>query len=81
MAAKVRLKGSTLEDIAKSISPSLKKKSVVGKVNGSLLDMQRPIQSDAEVELLTLHSPEGLEVMRHTAAISWLRLLTVYMEM
>ena len=60
--------GSTLEDIAKSISPSLKKKSVVGKVNGSLLDMQRPIQSDAEVELLTLHSPEGLEVMRHTAA-------------
>ena len=60
--------GSTLEDIAQSISPSLKKKSVVGKVNGSLLDMQRPIQSDAEVELLTLHSPEGLEVMRHTAA-------------
>ena len=60
--------GSTLEDIAQSISPSLKKKSVVGKVNGSLLDMQRPIQSDAEVELFTLHSPEGLEVMRHTAA-------------
>ncbi|MYL39059.1 threonine--tRNA ligase [Halobacillus litoralis] len=62
------LKGSTLGDIAQSISPGLKKKSVVGRVNGSLYDMQRPINSNAEIELFPLHSSEGLEVMRHTAA-------------
>ncbi|MFB5664031.1 TGS domain-containing protein [Alteribacillus sp. HJP-4] len=60
-------KGSTLEDIAQSISPSLKKKSVVGRVDGSLYDMQRPINTNAEIEIFSLSSPEGLEVMRHTA--------------
>ncbi|SEI00830.1 threonyl-tRNA synthetase [Halobacillus karajensis] len=60
-------KESTLEDMAQFISPSLKKKSVVGKVNGKVFDMKRPIDSDCEIELLPLNSPEGIEVMRHTA--------------
>ncbi|MFG6146932.1 threonine--tRNA ligase [Halobacillus sp. B23F22_1] len=60
--------GVSLEEIAGSISSSLKKNSVAGKVNGELYDMKRSIGHDAEIELFDLHSPEGLEVMRHSAA-------------
>ncbi|SDJ78802.1 threonine--tRNA ligase [Sediminibacillus albus] len=61
-------KGITLEEIAQSISPSLKKKSVAGMVNGSLYDLRRRINRDAEIELFDIHSSVGIEVLRHTAA-------------
>ncbi|MCP3027183.1 threonine--tRNA ligase [Halobacillus sp. A5] len=60
--------GVSLEEIAGSISSSLKKKSVVGKVNGELYDLKRGISHDAEIELFDLDSAEGVEVMRHSAA-------------
>lgn len=61
-------KGITLEEIAQSISPGLKKTSALtGKVNGSLYDLGRSIHEDAEIELCSFQSEEGLEVMRHTA--------------
>ncbi|MEH7266560.1 TGS domain-containing protein, partial [Priestia megaterium] len=61
-------KGITLHDIAESISSSLKKKAIAGKVNGELYDLHRSINQDAEIEILTLESDEGLEIMRHTTA-------------
>lgn len=61
-------KGITLEAIAESISPGLRKKAIAGKVNGQLFDLRRNIQEDAEIEILTLESKEGLDVLRHTAA-------------
>ncbi|MGM7635239.1 threonine--tRNA ligase [Bacillus sp. Hm123] len=61
-------KGVSLAEIAQSISPSLKKKSIAGQVNGALYDVTRRIEESAEVELYDLHSAEGLEVMRHTTA-------------
>ncbi len=61
-------KGITLEEIAQSISPSLRKKSVAGKVNGKLFDFRRPIEDDADVELLQADSDEGIELLRHTSA-------------
>ncbi|PIK29583.1 threonine--tRNA ligase, partial [Bacillus siamensis] len=60
--------GVTLEEIAQSISLSLKKTSAAGKVNGSLYDLRRSIHEDAEIELCSFQSEEGLGVMRHTAA-------------
>ncbi|MFT8322238.1 MAG: threonine--tRNA ligase [Bacillus sp. (in: firmicutes)] len=60
------VKGVTLEDIAQSISPSLKKKSVAGMVNGQWYDLTRPINEDAEIALYDLQSTAGLEIMRHT---------------
>jgi len=60
--------GITLEGIAQSVSPSLKKKSVAGMVNGSLYDYKRRIDVDAEIELFDLHSSGGVEIMRHTTA-------------
>jgi threonyl-tRNA synthetase len=60
--------GISLAEIAQSISPSLKKKSAGGKVNGVLFDLNQPIQGDASIELLDLQSAEGIEIMRHSAA-------------
>lgn len=61
-------KGITLHAIAESISSSLKKKAIAGKVNGELYDLHRAINQDAEIEILTVDSDEGLEIMRHTTA-------------
>jgi threonyl-tRNA synthetase len=60
--------GISLEEIAYSISPSLKKKSAGGKVNGMVYDMRRQIMENADIELFDIHSPEGIEMMRHSAA-------------
>ncbi|MER2171404.1 MAG: threonine--tRNA ligase [Psychrobacillus psychrodurans] len=61
-------KGITLHAIAESISSSLKKKAIAGKVNGELYDLHRAINQNAEIEILTIDSDEGLEIMRHTTA-------------
>jgi len=58
--------GVTLEDIAGSISRSLQKAAVAGKINGRLVDLYTPVHEDAQVEIVTLDHPEGLEVYRHT---------------
>ncbi|WP_161520156.1 threonine--tRNA ligase [Bacillus cereus] len=62
------VKGITLEEIAGSISSSLKKKAVAGKVNDGLYDLRRNIEENAEVEIITIDSNEGVEIARHSAA-------------
>ncbi|KKK38316.1 threonyl-tRNA synthase [Mesobacillus campisalis] len=60
--------GTTIEDIAASISPGLKKKAIAGKVNGEMYDLRRPIEGDAAIEIVTQGSEEALEVLRHSTA-------------
>ncbi len=60
--------GTTVEDVAGSISPGLKKNAVVGKINGKLVDLNTPIEADAALQIVTLDSEEGLEVYRHSTA-------------
>ncbi|MFK2794112.1 threonine--tRNA ligase [Bacillus cereus] len=62
------VKGITLEEIAGSISSSLKKKAVAGKVNDGLYDLRRNIEENAEVEIITIDLNEGVEIARHSAA-------------
>ncbi|WP_110114073.1 threonine--tRNA ligase [Bacillus sp. CGMCC 1.16541] len=61
-------KGTTTEEIAGSISPGLKKKSIAGKVNGELVDLRTPIEADGTIEIVTQDSADALEVMRHSTA-------------
>lgn len=61
-------RGATIEQVAESISPSLKKQAVAGKIDGKVFDLNRPIEADASVEIVTLDSKEGLEVYRHSTA-------------
>ncbi|MEK5038551.1 threonine--tRNA ligase [Sporosarcina sp. FSL K6-3457] len=60
--------GVTVADIAQSISSSLRKNVVAGKVNGQLSDLSHCIVEDAEIMLFTKDSDEGLQMLRHTTA-------------
>ena len=55
-------------EIAKSISPSLAKKSVAIKFNKAVIDIQTPINQDGNLQIITLNDPEALEIIRHDAA-------------
>lgn len=60
--------GTTLAQIAESIGAGLRKAAVAGKINGELTDLTAAVMADAAVEIVTLDSPAGLEVMRHSTA-------------
>lgn len=60
--------GTTTEEIAGSISPGLRKKSVAGLVNGVEKDLRTPIQEDSTLAIITEGTKEGDEILRHTAA-------------
>lgn len=60
--------GVTLTDIAKAISPALAKKAVAGSVNGTTVDLTRPILTDAQIAIYDANSAEGIEVIRHSTA-------------
>jgi threonyl-tRNA synthetase len=60
--------GVTLSQVAESISPSLFKEAVAGKINEVLVDLSRTIEEDATVEFVKLDSQEGLHIYRHSAA-------------
>src|SRR5512133_2907955 len=55
-------------DIAKKISPRLADAALVAKVNGELYDLNRPLEQDATLQILTAKDAEALEVYRHSAA-------------
>jgi threonyl-tRNA synthetase len=61
-------RGTTIEQIAESISTSLKKNAIAGKINGKPVDLNRPVDQDSQVEIITLDSKDGLQVYRHTTA-------------
>jgi threonyl-tRNA synthetase len=58
----------SLFDIAQGISPSLKKRCIVGELNGKLVDMDTVVKVDSEVKFITDKDPEALEVLRHSTA-------------
>ncbi|QQE77627.1 threonine--tRNA ligase [Alicyclobacillus sp. SO9] len=60
--------GTTFYDVAAAIGPRLAKDAVAAKADGKVVDLNRVLESDVELELLTLKDPEGVDVMRHTCA-------------
>src|SRR5262245_34742491 len=60
--------GSRPIDLAKSINPRLADTAIVARVNGDLVDLNRPLEKDARVEFLTPKDPSALEVYRHSTA-------------
>jgi threonyl-tRNA synthetase len=55
-------------DVAMGISEGLARNCVAAKVDGQLVDLDRPIENDARVQLMTTQDDESLEIMRHSAA-------------
>src|SRR5215217_5803214 len=60
--------GITGLDIAKSISPSLAKRTVAMALDGQVADLADPIDRDAKLEFLTREDPRSLELIRHDCA-------------
>ncbi|MGY3703069.1 threonine--tRNA ligase [Vagococcus martis] len=60
--------GSSTLDIAKSISNSLAKKALAGKLNGELIDLERPIEVDGSIEIVTPDHEDALGILRHSTA-------------
>jgi threonyl-tRNA synthetase len=60
--------GATGREVAASIAPSLAKRSVLVKLDGELLDVDRPLEKGGKFELLTRDAPEVLETIRHDAS-------------
>jgi threonyl-tRNA synthetase len=55
-------------DVAKSIGSRLADAAVVARVDGELVDLSRPIEKDARLEILTAKDPAALQVYRHSTA-------------
>ena len=58
----------TPSDIAAEISISLKKNAIISKVNNELWDLDRSIDFDCDLEIITKGNKDLLEVLRHDAA-------------
>jgi threonyl-tRNA synthetase len=60
--------GSTGTALATNISKSLAKKAIAIKQNGKLVDLALELTDGAAVEIITIDSPEALELLRHDCA-------------
>ncbi len=58
----------TSAEIANDISEKLKSDALVSIVNGELWDLDRPIEIDSKIVILTKKNKETLDVIRHDAA-------------
>lgn len=54
--------------VQEAIGPGLAKAALAAKVDGREVDLSRPLEHDAALEVITPSSEEGLEVIRHSSA-------------
>ncbi|MBE3589311.1 MAG: threonine--tRNA ligase [Firmicutes bacterium] len=59
--------GTTAREVAQSIGARLAKAALAAKVNGEVVDLDRPLQEDAEIRILTFEDEEGRAVFRHSS--------------
>lgn len=62
--------GTTVADVAKSISTSLGKKAIAGKLDGQLVDLTAPLTKDGKIEIVTAKDEAGLQVLWNTASLA-----------
>ncbi len=60
--------GVTALDVAKDISEGLARNVLAARINGEVWDATRPINQDAEIQLLTWNDDDGKAAMWHSSA-------------
>src|SRR5580693_364352 len=60
--------GVTGRAVAASISPSLEKKALLAKLDGDLIDLDRPLPHGGAIQIVTRESPDALDTIRHDTA-------------
>lgn len=61
-------RNTTVAQVAESISASLKKNAVAGRIDGRLVDLDHPVEQDSLVEIIMADSSDGLMIHRHSTA-------------
>jgi threonyl-tRNA synthetase len=61
-------KGTTVRAVAERIGPRLAKDAVAGKLDGRIVDLVTPLDSDASLEIVTWRSPDVVPIYRHSTA-------------
>ena len=60
--------GTTSRQIAADIGPGLARAALAAKVNGEIWDLDRPLETDTSLAILTEKDPESLPLLRHSSA-------------
>jgi threonyl-tRNA synthetase len=60
--------GVTGREVAASIAKSLEKKAALVKLDGKLLDLERPLTRGGRIEIVTREAPDALDTLRHDAS-------------
>jgi threonyl-tRNA synthetase len=60
--------GVTVLAVLEGVDPAAKKETIGANVNGCLVDLRGPIEADAHLKWISITSPEGLSMLRHSAA-------------
>ena len=61
-------KGTTVYEVAKGISEGLARVATGGELNGEVVDLREPINSDCELNILRFEDEKGKESYRHTTS-------------
>jgi threonyl-tRNA synthetase len=61
-------RGTTVRKVAEGIGPRLAREALAGKLDGRVVDLVTPIDSDAALEIVTWKSPEAATIYRHSTA-------------
>ena len=60
--------GTTPRQIAEGIGPGLARAALAARVNGDIWDLDRPLEADTSLAILTEKDPEALQLLRHSSA-------------
>jgi threonyl-tRNA synthetase len=60
--------GSTAAQALEALGVSLDRQVVAARVNSEAVDLTKPLEQDCSIAPILLDSPEGLEIMRHSAS-------------
>ncbi len=61
-------KGTTVGNVARSISPTLAKNIICGKINGRLVDLDDTIGKNCKLEFITIKDTEASVILNETAS-------------
>ena len=61
-------RGTTVREVAQGIGPRLARDAWAGKLDGKVVDLVTPIESDASLEIITGKSPDAVPIYRHSTA-------------
>ena len=61
-------KGTTVRQVAEGIGRGLARDALAGRLDGRIVDLTTPVDSDTSLEIITWKSPDAVPIYRHSTA-------------